>query len=171
MIPLERLQPRAVKVKLSLVNGRSVVVTLRPYTMNDHATLQREYTQEDHIALANAQLDAIAKISWYMLDNESKRLFSEYVEFQQYNEESGQDEVVKITGHEKLLHAIDGEESFWALLDGFAKCRGYNGFASDDEDVGVKKKKAMSKNPILIGAQYLKDWLMSTDTRPRKSLN
>ncbi len=173
MIPLSRLKPRHVETLVLLQGGASVVVRFRPYTMADHAWFQENFLDDDEQKkLALLQVEPIAKIAWHMMDNESKKLFSEQITYKEYNEATGQEDVLAVHGHKKLLHAINGEESFWALLDAFTQCKGHDGFVSEEnEDIGVKKKTTPKMKHKLIGARSLKDLLLNMVTRPRKSLN
>ena len=140
--------------------------------MADHAWFQETFSDDkSRRSIAEMQVDPIAQIAWHMMDNESKKFFINGIKFERLNEQTGQEEEITVTGYKTLLHAIDGEESFWRLMEAFVKCKGLNGFTEDDKEVGLKKKTKQKKSWILTGGQYLKEWLRSTDTRPHKFSN
>lgn len=169
MIPLEELHPKTAEADITLVNGKKITVTLRPYSMADHVWYQENFSKdEEAMAIAAMQIDAIAKVAWHMMDSESKRFFGD-VRYKQFNEETGEDDDVDVVGHEKLVHTIKGEESFWKLFDAFCRCRGMNGFIEDPNKIGVKKKAMKKQRPRSIGQIPLISWLRNMGIRRRKS--
>lgn len=150
MIPLEQMQAQSVDFIVTRVDGEKLHLTMRAYTMADHVWFQRNFTgEEDANALAAMQIEPIAKIGWQMLDEESKKEFSN-ITFMKYDEGLEKDIKVDARGYEKLVHSLKGEQSFWAIFDAFCHCKGMNGFMEPD-DVGLKKKKRQKRKKKSTG--------------------
>lgn len=173
MTPLTKLTPKEVNVNVILATDTQdiVTLTLRPYTVADYAWFQEHFSEgKDQEALAKGHLEAIAKIAWYQLTAESKNLFLN-VTYRKHDEDSGEEIEVPARGYHKLMYALYGEESFWALLDAFIRCKGLNGFVEDPKEVGLKKKKRPLKKRNWIGRVFSTIWPRTTDIRQIKYFN
>jgi len=168
MIPLESLSPQSAEAVVKLKTGREVKLTMRPYTLHDHAWFQKQFgTDEDKQAIAAMRLEPIARFSWHMLTPESRAVFAN-IKYEKYDDDGNP--VKEIEGYERLLFGIESEESFWALLSAFGECRGMNSFISDEGEIGVKKKAIRSPKRILIGLVSLILWPLNMVIRLIKFL-
>lgn len=167
MFALSKMKPKKTAVEIKLVGGAKAKITLRPFTLADYAWFQDNFdTEEKQFSLADAKVDAIAEIIWYQMTIESKKLFGTIV-FKDVDDD-GEEIEVEIKGYKKLLHAVNGEDQFWRLLDAYLKCKGLNGFIEKSEDVGLKKKWTLNPKAIWTGLKYLISSPFNTVTRQNR---
>ena len=138
---LIRFAPKEARFKANLLNGRAVEVTLRPFTLLDHAWMQQNFGSEEYQnKIKDLDIDTLARIIWHQLTKESQDIFNNL----EFKNSDGSD--ISIIGHERFLESL-GDVS--ELLKGFAaftQCRGDNNFV---DTLLSKKKTIKSKNPIL----------------------
>lgn len=123
--------------KANLKDGRSVELTLRPYSLADMAWSQETFkTEEDQIAIANMKVEPCAKLIWNQLKAEDKKIFMA-MNFVKTDDE-GNDIEVKPEGYERFIEGIIDVESLIAGYISYAKNMEINGFLPDSD-----KKKTM----------------------------
>jgi len=133
---LAGLTPKKAKFKATLVGGKVVTLTLRPFTLADVAWFQEEFpTEEDLVALADIRIDPACRAIWQMLDKKSKVKLSN-IRFVKKNEKTGKDADQEIEGYKRLMYAFDDEESIQEAFLALGESRGLNGFVEDS----LKKK-------------------------------
>ena len=145
--------PKSAKFKAKLVGGRSVTLTLRPFTLADLAWFQNEFSEDDTAKFAMMQPDVVCRAVWHMLEPESKMAFGN-ITFTDVSENTGQPITVEVFGYEKMLHSIADESALIAAYDALAKSRGLNGFANE-----LKKKTTQRRRwTLTIGPLFMTGW-------------
>ena len=131
--------PKETSFKANLKDGRSVELTLRPYSLADMAWSQETFkTEEDRIAIANMKVEPCAKLIWNQLKAEDKKIFMA-LKFIKTDDE-GNDIEVKPEGYERFIEGIADVESLIAGYISYAENMDINGFIPDSD-----KKKTMKK--------------------------
>ena len=168
MIPLNNLNPRAVDVLVVLKGGQTVKIGLRPFSMRDHAWFQDNFkSDEEVLEIAKTQISTIAKIAWNQMDVESKKIFTGATYIDVVN---GKEIEVRLYDEQTLVNSLESELEFHKLLDGYLKTQGLNGFITEAEEIGLKKKIMVRRLTRWIGLKPLISWLRNTVIRPIKSL-
>lgn len=125
---LTKFAPRSVDFKVALKDGRSVNLTLRPFTLLDQAWMQRTFsTKEDQMNIAQLKVEPMAKIVWHQMDQDSHDIFNRIKFTGGQNPE----------GYERFLEALTDVNELLKGFTAFAECRGENGFTEKPS-----KKKA-----------------------------
>lgn len=132
------LTPKKATFKATLVGGKKVTLTLRPFTLADVAWFQEEFPDEkDLVELAEIRIDPSCRAIWQMLDGKSRNILSK-IRFTDLNPETNKQEPVEVHGYKILLHSFDDENSIQEAFLALGKSRGLNGFIEDQ----LKKKIA-----------------------------
>lgn len=127
---LTEFAPKESKFKANLLNGRAVEVTLRPFTLLDHAWFQQNFTSEQDLKdIQELKVDVMARIIWRQMDDESKKIFND-IEFKGTKK--------LLVGHERFLEALYSTADLLNGFTAFAECRGDNSFI--DVSFSTKKK-------------------------------
>lgn len=122
-----------------LVGDSKTELTFRPFTLADLAWLQDEFgNEESAFEIAAMKAVPICKIIWNQLTPESKSFFSD-IQYEKFNEETEEIEIVKLIGYEKLLHSIKDQENMLKAFAAYSEVENINSFIPE------KKKKTKKK--------------------------
>lgn len=124
--------PKKVTCTVKLVGGEEVELLFRPFTLRDFAWIQQEFdTEEKRLQITEFKIEAVTKLIWNSLENESKALF-QGVKFHDFDEETGKEFEVKVRGHEKLMHSIADQAELLKAFASFVEIKNFNDFVPDN---------------------------------------
>lgn len=134
---LKNLTPKEAHFKVTLMDGREVELTLRPFTLGDKGWMENNFsTEDDKISIAEMHAIPWSKILWHQMNKDSRDIFMR-IKFIKVDEETNKDIDADPEGYERFMEGLFAVEDLLSGIEAFSKCRGDN----DYQDDGSLKKK------------------------------